>query len=108
MPTQKPQPPRPRPRQIAPTSGDASERQVIQASQRAADQLRDRSSVVTSLAVGDNVINHGLGRKPTGATVTPTVADATWAWALKSADSSQMTITCIGVAQPNAAVEAWA
>jgi hypothetical protein len=54
------------------------------------------------------VINHGLGRKPVGATVTPTVADATWAWSLKAgATSSQMTLTCVGVAQPGAAVEAF-
>jgi hypothetical protein len=107
MPTSRPARPTSRPRQFAPVSGDAQTRQIIQSAQRAADQLRDRSVVTVDLIVGDNVINHGLGRKPSGATVTPTVANAAWAWSLKSATGSQMTLTCIGVAQPGATVEAF-
>lgn len=107
MPAAKPQRPAARPRQFAPIAGDFQIRQVIQGAQRAADQLHDRVMLTVDLKVGANVINHGLGRKPTGATVTPMVADATWAWALTASSSSQMTITCIGVAQPGATVEAF-
>jgi hypothetical protein len=37
--------------------------------------------------------------------VTPTVADATWAWAMTAADAKQVTITTIGVPQTNAVIE---
>jgi hypothetical protein len=107
MGAQKPIRPVARARQFAPVSGDVQTRQVIQSAQRAADQLRDRTVVVADLVVGDTTLNHGLGRKPRGATVTPTVANAAWAWALKSATRSQMTLTCVGVAQPGATVEAF-
>lgn len=63
------------------------------------------SSQVITLNVGANKVNHGLGRKAQGVRITPTVADATWAWALTLADDKQVTITCVGVAQPNAFVE---
>lgn len=105
MPATKPVPPRPRARQLAPTSGDPQIRQAIQGAQRAADQLRDRAVIAVDLVVGDNVITHGLGKRPSGATVTPTVADATWAWALKTATTGQLTLTCVGIAQPGATVE---
>lgn len=107
MPAQKPVKPQTRPRIIAPKSGDQAQRQVIDAVQRSADQLRDRASMTMDLAVGANVVNHGLGRAPRGASVSPTVADATWAWALTAADDKQATITCVGVAQPGAAIEVW-
>ena len=58
-----------------------------------------------TLVVGINVVNHGLGRTPKGATVTPTVADASFAWALTTADNGTATITVVGVKQPNAYVE---
>lgn len=105
MPVKKPVRPTVRPRQFAPIAGDAVVRQVAQSAQRAADQLHDRAQVTFSLVVGDTTINHTLGRTPTGATVTPTVANATWAWALKSASSTQIILTCVGVAQPNAVIE---
>lgn len=107
MPAQRPQPPATRARQTAPVSTDFATRQIVDAAQRAADQVKDRTVTVLNLVVGDNVINHGLGRRPTGATVTPTVADATWAWAIKAPSATQVTITCIGVAQPGAAVEVY-
>jgi hypothetical protein len=108
MPAAKPQRPAARPRQVAPVSGDVSAftmRQVAQTAQRAADQLRDRQVITRDLAIGDTVITHGLGRAPTGATITPTVANASWAWALKATSQTQITITCIGVAQPGAILE---
>lgn len=64
-----------------------------------------RAQLNVDLAVGDNSINHGLGRRARGCTVTPTVADASWAWAMTSATDKTVTITCVGVAQPNAFVE---
>lgn len=80
-------------------------RQVAQLAQRSADQLRDRAMLVVDLVVGATTIVHQLGRKPTGATVTPTVANATWAWALTLSTKTQAVITCVGVAQPGATVE---
>lgn len=58
-----------------------------------------------NLVVGANVLNHGLGRRPLGANVSPTVADAGFAAAMTSANDKQVTITVIGIAQSNAAVE---
>ena len=108
MPAAKPKRPVARPRQTAPIGGEAtafSLRQVAQAAQRAADQQRDRVVIVLDLTVGATVVNHGLGRKPTGATVTPTTANATWAWAMSGATDTQVTITCVGVTQPGATLE---
>lgn len=109
MPAQRPVRPATRARVVAPVNGDEmsplAQRMLADSVQRTADQLRDRAVVVRDLFVGANVINHGLGRKPRGAAVSPTVANATWAWALTAADARQATITCIGVAQPGAAVE---
>lgn len=105
MPDHRPSRPSTRSRNLAPVADDFTQRQLSDATQRAADQIRDRNGLYVSLAVGVNVINHGLGRKPRGAQVTPTVANATWAYALTSADTKQATLTCIGVAQPNAYVE---
>lgn len=105
MPARAPQRPQTRPRVIAPVADDFVARQLSDASQRAADQLHDRSIRTVDLIVGDNVINHGLGRKPLAVSITPTVANAGWAWALTKADGRQATITCIGIAQPGAAVE---
>lgn len=105
MPIKKPARPIPRPRQFAPVAGDAVVRQIAQSAQRAADQLQDRAQMTASLVVGDTTINHTLGRTPTGATVTPTVANATWSWAFKSGTPTQIILTCVGVAQPNAVIE---
>ena len=65
----------------------------------------NRYHAVVDLAVGANRVAHGLGRIPAGAIVTPTVADATWAWALTSKDARTVVITTIGVAQDAATVE---
>lgn len=70
-----------------------------------ADRVRERSTVTVTLAAGATVINHGLGRRPQGASVTPTVADAAFAWALTSANDKQATITTVGATQPDAPVE---
>lgn len=83
-------------------------RDIATSMQRIGRQIRDRATVIVTLGVGATRITHGLGRKPEGATVTPTVANATWAWALTASDERQITITCVGIAQPNATVEVFA
>lgn len=75
---------------------------AVQAGEQRAIQ---RSGSTVDLVVGANRINHGLGRAPLGATVTPTVADASFAWALTGGDARQAVITVIGVPQPKAYVE---
>jgi hypothetical protein len=64
-----------------------------------------RASRTVDLVVGSNRIVHNLGRKPIGATITPTVADASFAWALGSSDDRIAIITIVGVAQPKATIE---
>lgn len=64
-----------------------------------------RSLFRTDLAVGANRVIHRLGRPPIGCTVTPTVADATFAWAMTEADDRVAVIVVVGVAQPNAGIE---
>lgn len=108
MPAKRPVRPDTRARVLAPVNGSVTpftQRLIVDASQRSANQLRDRNGVLVDLKVGSNIVNHGLGRKPDGATVTPTVADPSWAWALSSRDERQITIICTGVAQPGAFVE---
>lgn len=113
MPAAKPKRPTARPG-IVPKGGDQSEADVSRSVgelARAVRQLearaKDRVSVVVDLAVGANRIAHRLGRAPIGATVTPTVADATWAWALTVVGDRFVVITTVGVAQPNATVEVY-
>lgn len=66
---------------------------------------KERDSQVVNLAVGANVLRHKLGRTPTGAAVTPTTADATFAWALTAKSATTVTITTVGVAQTAATLE---
>lgn len=68
-------------------------------------EVKDRTSQKVDLVVGDNLINHGLGRPALGATVTPSVADATFAWAMTATDRLTATITVVGVPQTGARVE---
>ena len=88
----------------------------LEAADRLTDQLSDaatrqaarlRASVTVDLVVGDNTVNHRLGIVPRGCSLMPTVADATFAWALKTRDDKQVVITVVGVAQPNAVIEVW-
>src|SRR5262249_3117970 len=66
-----------------------------------------RSSVTFDLKVGANVVNHGLGARPRGCSVSPTVADAPFAGALTPADGRQATVLVLNVAQPGAGIEFW-
>lgn len=71
-------------------------------------QQKTRSHCTVNLAVGANRIVHGLGRRAAGASITPTVADASWAWAFAADGDRIAIITCIGVPQPGATVEFFA
>ena len=70
-------------------------------------RARDRDQVTVTLPVGSTRVPHGLGRKAMGCAVCPTVADATWAWAMTAADDKTITIATVGVDQPNARVEVY-
>lgn len=106
MPARKLQAPRPRDI-LAPFEAhtDSGKERLLSELARLSSAAPARSSVVASLVVGDNRIVHQLGRVPVGCTVTPRVADASFAWALKSADDRVAVVTVVGVAQPNAEVE---
>lgn len=72
--------------------------------------IRDRDHLTADLIVGTNKIQHGLGRAPIGYTITPTVADATFAHAINKSNPRpelELWITVVGVGQPGAAVEVW-
>lgn len=78
--------------------------EVTAAVQRVEEAQRNRSAMTFDLAIGENRIAHNLGRRPSHALITPTVADATYAAALTAADATTATITVIGVAQPGAGI----
>lgn len=111
MPANKPKRPEARARMVAQQVGadlksvDRAIAPIADAVSRLDGATKTSSIVVVSLVVGANRVAHNLGRKPRAANVTPTVADATFAWALTAADDKLATITVVGVAQPNAAVE---
>ena len=65
----------------------------------------ERKTLTVSLVVGANRVNHGLSGPARGCTVTPTVADATFAWSFAADGAKQAVITVVGVPQPNATVE---
>lgn len=64
-----------------------------------------RAQLDVDLVVGDNRINHNLGRRPLHVTLMPTVTSAAFAWAVTSRDERQVVIAVIGVDQPKASVE---
>jgi hypothetical protein len=66
---------------------------------------RPRNAITVDLIIGDNRINHGLGVIPRGCGITPTVADASFAWAITARDDRQAIITVVGIAQPGATAE---
>jgi len=72
-----------------------------------AARIKDRDHATVTLPVGSTRVPHGLGRKAIGCSVTPTTADATWAWAMTAADDKTVTVTTVGVTQTNAIVEVW-
>lgn len=90
-------------------NGDPVVSRLISTTASAIDDLQAKQApsaiVVRDLAVGVNRINHGLGRRARLAHVTPTVADATFAWAFSVDNDSQAIITVVGVRQPGAIIK---
>lgn len=76
---------------------------LVEASNRAEPILR--SDRVIDLVVGVNRVTTGLGRKAKGCHLSPTVADASFAWSFATDGDRQVLITVIGVAQPACPVE---
>ena len=111
MPQNKPKRPTARARLVPFNTKSADLSRAI--SEMAAAQVRtearigDRAALVVDLLVGSNTIPHRLGRPPLGLSVTPTIADASFAWAMTETTSATVTIVVVGVAQPSAAVEVW-
>lgn len=112
MPANKPRRPMLRPALTVAKVGDAAVERAIgsvaSAVQRIESLSSDRVTFSADLAVGDNILTHHLARKPDGYTLTPTVADASFAHALKAKDDKTITITVIGVAQLGAVIEVYA
>lgn len=108
MPAKRPQRPAPR-TQIstgAITDLDGAERAISALADQVSQQTSlPRVAVVADLEIGSNRVIHLLGRKPIGITLTPTVADATFAWALIAKDERTITISVLGAAQPKATIE---
>jgi hypothetical protein len=74
------------------------------------DAARKRDAIEFDLVVGTNKIPHGLGRPVAGYTITPTVADATFAHRIDRENPRPdltVWIVVVGVAQPNALVEVY-
>jgi hypothetical protein len=89
----------------AATDEGATERLIDELVEHAQGAELPRSARTVDLVVGSNRIVHNLGRKPLGATLTPTVADASFAWAMGTVDERIAIITVVGVAQPKASIE---
>lgn len=95
------------------TVDDPATQRALEQTTEAVQRLqatRSRDVRTLDLAVGRNVVRHSLGRTATGYTLTPTVADATFAHALDANNPNpelEIWIDVIGVAQPDARVEVW-
>lgn len=100
-----------RPRPVPSLSvGDAADPRSVAGA--AADLFRaaTRSRKRADLVVGQNRIVHGLGRAVEGYSITPTVADSTFAHAIDETNPHpelEVWITVVGVAQPAARIEIW-
>lgn len=102
--------PRPTPRdQIADHHADtpeAADRLLGRVIERIAELAPvPRSRMVVDLLVGENRVTTNLGRRAIGMTLTPTVADPTFAWAFAADGDKQAVISVLGVAQPGSVVE---
>lgn len=109
MPARRPRRPRSLPALVPSSVEDPATMRALDGAAAAIGRLEGagvaRALLVVDLALGANVVNHRLGRRPRHAHVTPTTADATFAYALTAADTRQATITVVGVAQPGAGLE---
>lgn len=111
MPANKPSRPKTRARHRPYIAGteDASRAisQLAESVQRTEAKVGDRSTSIVDLSVGANSVAHRLGRRPIGASITPTVADASFAWAMGETSTTVVVITVVGVAQLGATLEVW-
>lgn len=60
-------------------------------------------AVSVDLEIGINTVRHSLGRRPVVCLVTPTVADASFAYGVEM-DERQVLVTVLGADQPGASV----
>lgn len=108
MPARRPQAIKARSGLIAGSVADAATSRALDDVAAAIGKLEERytrSKRTVDLVVGTNRVAHGLGRIPAGANLTPTVADASFAWAMSEPTARTVTITVVGVAQPGAGLE---
>jgi hypothetical protein len=83
---------------------------LIRQSLERLDRARKRDVVEFDLVIGTNKIPHGLGRAVAGYTITPTVADASFAHRIdRENPTPEKTcwIVVVGAAQPKATIEIW-
>lgn len=71
--------------------------QLVEASQR---RDADRSRIVVDLVTGTNRVVHGLSSRPFGCVLTPSSADASFAWSFATDGDSIAEIGVVGVDQP--------
>jgi len=64
-----------------------------------------RATVVADLVIGENRITTNLGRRARGMALTPTVADAMFAWSFAIDNDTEVIVTVIGEAQPACPME---
>lgn len=80
----------------------------VEQSVQALQAERGRAVVAYDLIVGTNRVPHSLGRDARGYTITPSVADATFAHAIDLTNprpDREIWISVVGVAQPRAQIE---
>jgi hypothetical protein len=107
----RPQPILAKARAVATNLDDATTSRAVDEVRAAAQTALDRRSFYivpkVDLVVGTNAVPHSLGRAPVFVSVMPTVADATYAWAVHTNNphpDRQVLIDVVGVAQPGASV----
>lgn len=83
---------------------------VVSAAVQKVQSTRQRYATTSDLVVGTNKVQHSLGRACNGYSLTPTVADATFAHAINTSNPHpelEVWITVVGVAQPDARIEVY-
>jgi hypothetical protein len=74
------------------------------------EEARQYDVLTVDLVVGSNKVRHGLGRPVVGYTITPTVADASFAHAIDRDNprpQAEVWIDIVGVDQPAATLEVY-
>lgn len=111
MPGRRSVPPKSRPSLATGAVEDVKTARAVDQMKTAVQQLQAGPAfdhIETDLAVGTNAVSHALGRDARHVSITPTIADATFAWALNTTDNPhpdrQVLIDVVGVAQPGARI----